>query len=151
MKELKKTVRLLQVEYAFLWLLAVGLVIAYETGWMEMGLYIENARMEYFLQTVGILLTLFLIPFSLKLFVLAVKNKITALPLADALRSYVRWSEVRLSLLLVVVLLNLSVYYCTLNSIGGLCALLGLLASLFCIPSGQRVREDLNLNERSVE
>lgn len=147
MNELKKVVRRLWLEYIVFWLLAAGLFLSYELGWMELGMYAGDPRMEYLLQTVGILLTLCLIPLSLKLFGLAVVKRISALPLSDALHSYQRWSEIRLSLLTGVVLLNLSIYYWTLSSIGGLCAVLGLLASLFCLPNEKRVKEDLKLNE----
>jgi hypothetical protein len=37
----------------------------------------------------------------------------------------------------------LSVYYTTLSSIGGLCAFIALIASLFCIPGEKRVAEEL--------
>jgi hypothetical protein len=103
------------------------------------------------LQTVTILLTLCLIPVSLKMFS-AVLNK-RVLPLENAeskLLSYLHWSEVRLALMAIVALIGLSVYYTTLSSIGGLCALVGLLASLFCLPGEEKVKNELNLNNDEV-
>ena len=149
--EIKKIVRRLWMEYLLVWLLSLGIVVLYETGVMEEGTWAHDGRICYVLQTVTILLTLCLIPVSLKMFS-AVLNK-RVLPLENAeskLLSYLHWSEVRLALLAIVALIGLSVYYTTLSSIGGLCALVGLLASLFCLPGEEKVKNELNLNNDEV-
>lgn len=119
--EIKKIVRRLWMEYLLVWLLSLGIVVLYETGVMEEGTWAHDGRICYVLQTVTILLTLCLIPVSLKMFS-AVLNK-RVLPLENAeskLLSYLHWSEVRLALMAIVALIGLSVYYTTLSSIGGL-------------------------------
>ena len=149
--EIKKTARRLWAEYLMMWLLALAIVLLYETGVMEEGTWAHDGRICYVLQTVTILLTLCLIPVSLKMFS-AVLNK-RVLPLENAeskLLSYLHWSEVRLALMAIVALIGLSVYYTTLSSIGGLCALVGLLASLFCLPGEEKVKNELNLNNDEV-
>ena len=42
----------------------------------------------------------------------------------------------------------------TLNNIGGLCALIGITASVFCLPGEKKLREEMNLitnNEENKE
>lgn len=140
-------IRKLKIEYTIFWLLAILLLALYESGLFAEGVLLTEPLTCYIAQTVGILLTLCLIPFSLKMFSLALFKRIIQLPQEEALVSYRRWCEIRLALLTIVVLVNLSIYYLTLSSIGGLCALLGLLASLFCIPSSTRIKEDLGYDE----
>lgn len=48
----------LQAEYIMIWILPIVLVILYETGIEQTeGDYAGDARMDYILQTIGILLT----------------------------------------------------------------------------------------------
>lgn len=140
-------IRRLKIEYTIFWLSAILLLLLYESGLLAEGVLLTDPLTCYIAQTVGILLTLCLIPFSLKMFSLALFKRIIQLPQEEALVSYRRWCEIRLALLTIVVLINLSIYYLTLSSIGGLCALLGLLASLFCIPLSTRIKEDLEYDE----
>ena len=53
-------------------------------------------------------------------------------------RNYVRWSLVRLALLFLVIFPNVCLYYMLWDSSFGCCALIGVLASLFCWPSQER-------------
>ena len=66
-------------------------------------------------------------------------------PLVEAVKSYRRWNEVRVCLLLVAALVNLSVYYWTMDTTGVLCAGMVLVASLFCVPGRERVVSELDL------
>ena len=95
----------------------------------------------------GILLTIGLIPFALRIFSLNLVKHIQELPLAQALKSYQRWGEVRLFLIAVPALLNVQFYYLTLNTTGLFCASMALIASLFCVPSENRLKNELNLPE----
>ena len=148
MKErISQMVRVLQVEYAVLWILALGVVLCNELGLFVEGHFAGDGLMEYILQTVGILLVIGLIPFSLRLFSLSLVKRIQQLPLEEAMKSYRRWSEIRLALLAVPVLINLSFYYLTLNTTGLFCAVMALLASLFCVPSRKRLMTELQLPE----
>ena len=148
MKEkIQQLVRVLTLEYALLWVLAIGLVLCYETGLFTEGQYAGDARMEYVLQSVGILMVIGLIPFSLRLFSLSLVKRIQTLPLTEAMKSYRRWSEIRIALLAVPVLINLSFYYLTLNTTGLFCAMMALIASLFCVPTESRLLNELQLPE----
>lgn len=133
--------------FVLLWALPALLVILTETGVFPQGGYVGDAQMEYMLQSAGILLVISLIPFSLRMFHLNLIKRVQELPLEEALTSYLRWSEIRLGLLLVPVLVNLSFYYLTLNTTGIFCAAMALLASFFCVPSKGRILDELNLQE----
>lgn len=87
------------------------------------------------------------VPLSLKLFSMVLKNKINELTVTLALKRYVLWSNVRLGILEVVVLFNLLCYYLTLSNTGNLCMLIGLTASLFCLPGEKRLRNELHISE----
>lgn len=144
-KEIKQLLQWLQLEYVWVWVLPLVLVALYETGVMTEGAYAGDVRMDYILQTVGILLAVGLIPLSLRLFSLSLVKHVKQLTLPEALKSYRRWSEVRIGMLLVPVLVNLSFYYLTLNNTGILCAMMALIASLFCIPTRKRMLDELDL------
>ena len=68
-----------------------------------------------------------------------------------ALSSYRRWSEIRLGLLVVPILTNLSFYYLTLNTTGLFCAAMSLIASLFCVPTRKRIWNELDLLKEEKE
>lgn len=144
-KEIKQLLQWLQLEYVWVWVLPLVLVALYETGVMTEGMYAGDVRMDYILQTVGILLAVGLIPLSLRLFSLSLVKHVKQLTLPEALKSYRRWSEIRIGMLLVPVLVNLSFYYLTLNNTGILCAMMALIASLFCIPTRKRMLDELDL------
>ncbi|MGL5937741.1 MAG: hypothetical protein ACRCZY_09825 [Phocaeicola sp.] len=143
--KMNRLVRILQVEYLLFWLLALLLVALYECGILIEGGYVGDAQSTYLLQTAAILLTVALIPISLRMFSFSLVKQIRQLHLADALKSYRRWSEIRIALLLVALLVNLSSYYLTQDNIGLLCGSMVLTASLFCIPSRKRMQEELDI------
>lgn len=144
-KKIKRLLQWLQLEYILVWGLPLVLVALYEAGVMTEGVYAGDARMDYILQTVGILLAVGLIPMSLRLFSLSLVKHVKQLSLQEALKSYRRWSEVRIGMLLVAILVNLSFYYLTMNNTGILCAVMALIASLFCIPTRKRMLDELDL------
>lgn len=148
-KELKRLVRILKGEYALLWILTLLLAGLYECEILPQGLLAGNAQAEYIMQVASILLTVCLIPLSLRIFSLSLTRYVTGLPLPKALKSYRRWSEVRIALLLTASLINLSAYYWTMNTTGLLCAGMVIIASLFCIPSKERLLNELHLSDIS--
>ena len=111
----------------------------------------KQGCMDYVLQTVGILLAVGLIPLSLRLFSLSLVKNVKQRSLPEALKSYRRWSEIRTGMLVVPVLVNLSFYYLTLNNTGVLCAMMALIASLFCVPTRKRMLDELDLVKEENE
>ena len=148
MKEQIKRILIIQ-KSAFLgvWTAPLLLVVLYETGLYQEGLLAGNAQMEYILQSVSILLTIGLIPFALRMFNLNLVKRIKELPLQQALKSYQTWSLLRLALLFVPAILALSFYYLTMNTTNLFCAYMALIATLFCVPSESRIKNELDLPE----
>ena len=146
-EQIKHLLNTLKGEYILLWTLPIALGGLYEAGIFAEGIYAGDGQLEYILQSVSILLTICLIPFSLRLFSLNLVKRIKELPLMEALKSYRRWSEVRLYLLCVPVLINTSFYYLTLNTTGLFCAAMTLIASFFCVPTYSRLMNELDLPE----
>lgn len=143
--------RRLKLQYGLFLGISILPVIAYETGILPDGMYADDVRMEYILETIGILLAVIAIPLSLKLFSFVLRKRIMEINLFDAFKRYCLWSGVRLMILLVAVLFNFVVYYSTLNNVGVLCALMGVVASFFCIPGEKRLRDELYLDKRENE
>jgi hypothetical protein len=98
-------------------------------------------------ETVTILLAASCVPIALKLFSWVLIRKIDVVTLPEALRLYALWSGVRLALLAIPVLAGFFTYYIMLSSTGALCALIGLTASLFCLPGEGRLRKELHINK----
>lgn len=147
---IKQLLKRLKIEFVAVWCLVLLLVVCYEAGIFTEGVFVGDARMDYILTTIGILLTIVMIPLSLRLFNLNLVKRITKLSTFEALKSYRRWSEVRLALLLVAALLNMSIYYLTLNTTGLFCSLMALLATFFCIPTKERLLKELDLNDITI-
>ena len=147
---IKQLLKRLKIEFVAVWCLVLLLVVCYEVGLFTEGLFVGDARMDYILTTIGILLTIVMIPLSLRIFNLNLVKRISKLSTFEALKSYRRWSEVRLSLSLVAALLNMSIYYLTLNTTGLFCSLMALLATLFCIPTKERLLKELDLNDITI-
>ena len=152
MKEQIKRILIIQ-KSAFLgvWTAPLLLVVLYETGLYQEGLLAGNAQMEYILQSVSILLTIGLIPFALRMFNMNLVKRIKDLPLQQALKSYQIWCNVRLSLLFVPAIMAMSFYYLTMNTTNLFCACMALIATLFCVPSESRIKNELDLPEEINE
>lgn len=143
MDEIKKTLDVLKKAFAAFWGLAIVIVVVHEIYDGETGLVADNVKIVYWMETVSILLTVINVPLALKLFALVLRKKIDQVPLVEALRLYKRWSLIRLLLLSIPVLAGLTTYYMCMSTTGLLCAAIGLTASLFCVPTEQRLKADL--------
>ena len=148
MKERIKRILIIQKSFLIgIWTAPILLAVLYETGIFQKGIHQGNAQMEYIFQSVSILLTIGLIPFALRMFNLNLVKRIKELPLQQALKSYRIWSDVRLALLFVPAILGVSFYYVTMNTTNLFCACMALIATLFCIPSESRIKNELDLQE----
>lgn len=145
-KQVKKLARVLKIEYGVFILLPVLLSIFYELDWLPAGYYADDGRMQYILGTTGILLALALVPLSLKLFNFGPVKRIKEMPLERAIRRYKACCSLRTGMLEAVVLTNIAFYYLTLQNTGLLCAFIGIVASFFCIPGENRIRQELDFD-----
>ena len=146
-EQIKRILKLQVVGFILVWALPLIYALLHEMGVMPQGTLADDAQMEYIFQTMGILMTIVFIPFALRIFNLNLVKRIKELPLQQALKSYRIWSDVRLALLLVPALINLQFYYLTLDNTGLFCACMALIASLFCVPSENRIKNELDLQE----
>lgn len=142
-KQIKRVTAILKIQFFLFWLFPILLFAAFEADLLPVGVYAADAGKQYLWETAGILLTIVCVPLALKLFSIVLKKKIDTLAFPAALERYSFWSGVRLGLLEITVLLNIVIYYMTLNNIGGLCALIGLTASAFCLPGEKRLRDEV--------
>lgn len=143
----KQFAKRLNIQYYVFLLLPVILVIVYEADHLPVGIYADDPRMQYIWETVGILTAIVCVPLALKLFNIVLRKKIDEVNLSEALKKYIFWSGLRLSILEVAVILNIFVYYSTLSNVGAFCGLITLTASFFCLPSEKRLREELNVTD----
>ena len=137
-EQIKKTAARVRTTFAYFWMLPILLVLLGETGGGLVGMYAGDVRATYMAETV---------PIALKLFSWVLIRKIDVVTLPEALRLYALWSGVRLALLAIPVLAGFFTYYIMLSSTGALCALIGLTASLFCLPGEGRLRKELHINK----
>lgn len=144
-KEIKEMTRKLKLSFTAVWAIAVVTFVCGETDVIPNGMIADNVRATYIFETISILLTATMIPISLKLFNFVLTKRVNEESLPQALRHYRLWSDVRLLILLAIVLTGLICYYLTMSKTGGLCALIGLIATLFCIPGEERLRRELNI------
>lgn len=143
-KMIKQQVTRQWAGYILFWLLTALFALAYELDLLAEGTWVGQVQKEYVGETVSVLLTMALIPLALKLYPLLLPRCVKGSE-EGRLRAYGHLFLIRLLLLTVSAWLNLWVYYATLNNIGGLCALITMTASLFCMPGVQKLKEDLLL------
>lgn len=146
-EEIKKTTAHVKITFACFWMISILLVISGEMGSNWVGLYVGNISATYMAETITILLTASCVPISLKLFSWVLTRKIDIAALPKALRLYALWSDIRLVLLSLPVLTGFFTYYMMLSTTGVLCGMIGLTASLFCLPGEERLRKELHIDK----
>lgn len=144
-EQINKLKNRLQGEFILAWILALGYVALNECGLLGQGAYAGDALMTYILQTIGILLACALLPVSLRSYHKALL-RLRELPLQEALASYRRWNEIRLAMLFVPAILNLSIHYQTLESSCLFCACMMMAGTLAYIPTRNRIMNELDLS-----
>lgn len=134
----------LRLEFIFMWLLAILLATAYETGLLTEGSCTGNATVSYLIETAAILLTLVVIPVTLKISGKFMHGRMTGKERSLKTRTLLRWHEIQIFLLTIVIITDISVYYATMESLGILCAAVGLVASFLCVPTRTKLENYLS-------
>ena len=150
-KSINQLLRCLKIEYIMFWAIMLLTIVLYEMEVLPQGVLTDDERTAYMLEVLGILLCVCLIPFSLRLFNMSLVRYVKQSDIKTAFVSYRRWSEIRLALLFVPAIINLSVYYWTLETTGLLCAAMVMVASFFCVPGMKRLESELNLGADNTE
>ena len=84
MKEkIKKLLLAQKGKFIAYWTIPVWFVVLYETGVCNKGIHAGNIQLEYILQSAGILLTIGLIPFALRIFNFNLVKGIREYPLEE--------------------------------------------------------------------
>lgn len=134
----------LKIAYALVWIVPALLAAAYQQGWLgDGGLLKSNVTACYLIHTLSILWTLFIIFFSVKMLsLLRVRNEVADEPDRErAFHNFCRWQGIRITLLLFTVVADLFIFYITDNEGSAYCALITLIAALFCIPREATFRQ----------
>ena len=140
MSEMKKILFRLKIEYVAIWFAAILLVILFESDCLLPGGFAGEDRIVYLAQTLSILITLGCIPLALKLFSIDfIRKRLSVKNDSNRLVAYRFWSEVRMCLLVFPLIVNLLLYYLTMEISSAYCALIVVLAMLFCWPSEVRL------------
>ncbi len=151
-KTMNSLVRNLKIQYVLFFVFPLLLFILGELFSKDLFLNSpSNSSLTYVLQLLTVVLTMALIPFSLKLFHWVLTKKIDKTKEVQARKQYFLWSGIRLALLEITTLFALVVYFITQSSIGGLCALIAITAAFFCIPSKSRVMQELTEMDNETE
>lgn len=144
---IQRIVRQLTILYALVWLTPILLLAYYELQPEQHGLWADNVRASYLAETITILLTALCVPLSLKLFAWALPHRINSCGTEQALQRYSCWSMLRLLLLWIPVVCGMLTYYLCLSYSGLFCALIALVATLFCRPSQKVLTQQINLTD----
>lgn len=146
--EIKHTLKTLYIQYLLFALIPLLLAVAYETDILPVGLCAGDAKMQYILETIGILVVIACVPAALMLRRFMQKREIQNAATPSVLKRYVYLCAMRLSLLEIAVVLNIIVSYATLTNLGGFCVLMALTASAFCLPGKKRLYAELNIQQQ---
>lgn len=146
-QRIKIIIKNLKIGFAAFWCITLALFIMGEADVYYTGLYAHDIKASYYFETITILITALCIPVSLKTFSWILQRRINNQTITTALKQYLIWSSVRLLLLLIVTLTGIFCYYLTLSNTGALCALMGITASFFCVPSEDKLRKDLHIDK----
>lgn len=147
-EQIKKTLIHTKITFICFWLLPIFAVIFGEAADAWIGAYVNDVRATYFSEAIAILLTTLCVPSSLKLFSWILIRKIDHVGISRALQLYTIWNIIRLGLLVLPLFAGFFSYYMALSNSGLLCALIALTASLFCFPTEERLRNELNINKK---
>lgn len=133
---MKKTKNILTILFWTLLLTSVIIAVIFETGIMESGyLATQESNTEFILTIIIELLTLAVIPLSLKLFRFkSVKQSL----IAGRETALVKWGTIRISMLLLLLLLNVILYYQFMNTSFAYMALIVIICLPFIYPSMDR-------------
>lgn len=146
-KNIKELLKCLKIEMLAVWLIVLGVFLAGEFGVLPYGLLAADKQTVFALDTASIVVTLLLIPLALKLFQLNTTRSLLRMNMDESLVSYHRWSIVRLSILLACMVFDLLVHYLVVDTTGLLCALIGLLTTLICWPTEEKIKKHLESHD----
>lgn len=150
MRELRKTVRTLQILFVLFLMLPLLYAVLSLAGVVHLVFPVGDAGSRYAYDVCGVLATLLFVPMSLKLFSKMSQSMVRgAQRLLRALGRYFWLSVARLAMLFVAASYNIVLYFsvdCE-SAAGLLCFCICLLSFAFCVPTAARVKADMGLGD----
>lgn len=126
--------------FVFAIVFALAAVVAYETGFMESGLFAERKISEFIFVSLMELLTLGGVFLALRLFKF---NKVHDDLVAKKEHALFKWGLLRLALILIPMVGNTYLYYMFMNTTFGYLAIIQLLSLPFVYPSMSRCKSEV--------
>ncbi len=143
---IQRYTRVLTIVFGSMWFSVVFFTLLFELELIPSGVLVGDDITLYVTQTIGVLLTLAVIPGSLKWFHVRLQ-KLRKLPPKEALDGYLSASSMRIAALELSALYNLILYYFSLNTAPVYLTLITMMATVFCLPGRNRMREELRLGQ----
>ena len=137
---MKETRNQLMAFFVFAIVFALAAVVAYETGFIESGLFSERKTSEFIFVSLMELLTLGGVFLALRLFKF---NKVHDDLVAKKEHALFKWGLLRLTLILIPMVGNTYLYYMFMNTTFGYLAIIQLLSLPFVYPSMSRCKSEV--------
>ena len=137
---MKETRNQLMAFFVFAIVFALAAVVAYETGFMESGLFTERNTSEFIFVSLMELLTLGGVFLALRLFKF---DKVHDGLVAKKEHALFKWGLLRLALILIPMVGNTYLYYMFMNTTFGYLAIIQLLSLPFVYPSMSRCKSEV--------
>lgn len=137
---MKETRNQLMAFFVFAIVFALAAVVAYETGFMESGLFTERNTSEFIFVSLMELLTLGGVFLALRLFKF---DKVHDDLVAKKEHALFKWGLLRLALILIPMVGNTYLYYMFMNTTFGYLAIIQLLSLPFVYPSMSRCKSEV--------
>ena len=138
MNELKRVQKILMIEFCFPLLLALLIIVLYETNVLTSGIWSGDTYLEFVCLSVMELLTICLIPLALRLFKMKKVNNALHVDTKRAPASLLLWGSYRLDMLVIPLLVNLLLYYFFMKAAFGYMAIILFLCMFFVVPTLER-------------
>lgn len=140
--EIAKQLRIILVS---IYVIAGIIVAVFETGLVSKGLVSDKSTV-YILEVIGVVMSLGLIPISLRGFKKTV-SRIAEKQSDSKVKFYMTITLLRLFAFFVVIEYGIVMFYLVNDTIGLYCAVIGFFCSLFCFPSVGQVEYELGSEE----
>lgn len=137
--------KVLKIKLIAIYVIAVIIAAVFEIGLVSKGL-ISEVSTVYIMEVIGVVISLGLIPLSLKGFKKVV-SRVADKKSDRKANFYMIIAGLRLLAFFVVIEYGVMLYYLINDSIGLYCALIGVVCSLFCFPSVSQVESELGSDE----
>lgn len=117
-------------------------ILLFETGIICSGELADNKSIEFAVATLMELLTICVIPFSLRLFKMRFVKKRLISP-----DSLYKWGTLRLMMLCIPMLINCLLYYLFLNVAFGYMSIILFLCLFFVVPTMERCKSEIDVQQ----